>query len=93
MTEEKRNRIIVAVTVNLVVLVFILIAVVVAQLVTIGVLNRRKQELLDEYTVYEDELKTAEDLAEKLENDEAFRKWYLQYIETLGDEDPLNILP
>ncbi len=56
MSEEKRNKIVAAVTVNAVLLVFIIIAVLIAQIVHISVLKRRKNQLLAELASYSETL-------------------------------------
>ena len=48
MGEEKRNKIVAAVTVNAILLVFIILAVLIAQIVQISVLKRRKNVLISE---------------------------------------------
>ena len=48
MTEEKRNRIIAAVTVNAILLIVILAAVVIYQVVQITVVRRNKNDMLTE---------------------------------------------
>ena len=93
MKEEKHNRIVAAITVNAVLLVFILVAIVIAQIVQISVLSRRKQELQTTYSALQIEKENAETLEEKLEVDEKFKNWLLEYINVYGDEDPLNVLP
>lgn len=93
MKDEKRNRIVVAITVNAVILVFILFAVVISQIVQINVLQRRKQELLARGEQLRAELAEDEELYDKIQTDEEYYKWYLEYIELFGDEDPQNILP
>ena len=57
MSEEKRNRLVSAVTVNVILLVVILSAVIIYQLVCIGTLNRVKKEVQDKITAYETETK------------------------------------
>lgn len=52
MTEEKRNRIISAVTVNAVILIFILVAVAIYQIVDITVISRRRKDLQKQYDAY-----------------------------------------
>lgn len=52
MTEEKRNRIISAVTVNAVVLIFILAAVAIYQIVDMTVIARRRKALQAQLTEY-----------------------------------------
>lgn len=52
MTQEKRNRIISAVTVNAVLLIFILAAVAVYQIVEMTVVKRRYKNLKNQYDTY-----------------------------------------
>lgn len=52
MAEEKRNRIIAAVTINLIILLAILAAVAIYQLVDIAVLSRRRDKLASEVSEY-----------------------------------------
>lgn len=52
MAEEKRNRIIAAVTINLIILLAILAAVAIYQLVDIAVLSRRRDKLSSEVENY-----------------------------------------
>ncbi len=52
MTQEKRNRIISAVTVNLVILIFVLAAVAVWRIVDLTVVYRRYKNLKAQYTEY-----------------------------------------
>ncbi|MGN0823696.1 MAG: hypothetical protein ACI4MB_01355 [Candidatus Coproplasma sp.] len=93
MKDEKRNKIAVAITVNMVLLVFILVAIIIAQIVQISVLSRRKQELQETYAILQVEKEKAETTEELLEVDEKYTKWLLEYIKVYGDEDPLNVLP
>lgn len=53
MTEEKRNRLIAALTVNAILLVVILVAVCIYQLVAIVNLNNIKKEVQSQITAYE----------------------------------------
>ena len=48
MTDEKRNRIIVAVTVNLILLLAILAAVAIYQIVQITIISRNKKDIINE---------------------------------------------
>ncbi|MGN0804344.1 MAG: hypothetical protein ACI4MS_03065 [Candidatus Coproplasma sp.] len=93
MKDEKRTRIIVAIIVATVIFVFILFTVVIAQVVEINVLKRRKQELLERGEQLRAELAEDEDLYDKIQTDEEYYRWYLEYIEVFGKEDPQNILP
>ncbi|MDE7087225.1 MAG: hypothetical protein K2O67_03430, partial [Clostridia bacterium] len=72
MSEEKRNKIIAAVTVNAVLLVVIIIAVIIAQIVHISVLNNRKRELTNQYNQLVEQLKTTEDTLERMKLDEEY---------------------
>lgn len=93
MKEEKRDRVVAAITVNAVLLVFILLAVIIAQIVQISVLSRRKQDTQTTYFILQAEKENAKTIEQKLEVDEKFQKWLLEYIDAHGGEDPLNILP
>lgn len=93
MKEEKHNKIVAAITVNAVLFVFILVAIIIAQIVQISVLSRRKQDLQAAYAVLLVEKENAQTIEEKLDVDEKFKKWLLEYIDAYGDEDPLNVLP
>ena len=55
MTEEKRNRIIAAVTANVILLMVILIAVVIYQLVDLTVISRRKSDIKQQIEYYRTE--------------------------------------
>lgn len=61
MSEEKRNRIVGAVTVNAVLLIVIIIAVIIYQIVEISVLSKRRAALLDEYNQTLQQLEDSED--------------------------------
>lgn len=93
MKEEKHNKVVAAITVNAVLLVFILVAIIIAQIVQITVLSRRKQQLQETYAALLVEKENAETLDEKLDVDEKFRNWFLEYIDVYGNEDPLNVIP
>ena len=47
MGEEKRNKVVAAITINAILLIFIIIAVLIAQIVQISVLRRRKNALIN----------------------------------------------
>lgn len=93
MKEEKHNRVVAAITVNAVLLVFILVAIIIAQIVQISVLNRRKEELQTTYAALLVEKESAQTIEQKLDVDEKFKNWLVEYINVYGDEDPLNVLP
>lgn len=80
MGEEKRNRIIAAITVNAIILIFIIVAVIIYQLVTISVLNARKKELYEEKARIERRYEDGLDILDRLQNDEE----YLAVLEALA---------
>ncbi len=99
MDEEKRNKIVAAVTVNAVLLVFIIIAVLIAQVVQISVLKRRRNQLKAELQELVTKYNSADDILEDLEAcGELYQniiKWQQQGIYTreeifamLGVPDP-----
>ena len=53
MTEEKRNRIVVAVTVNLIILIAVLAAVIIYQICRITIATRNKNDLIRAIKDYE----------------------------------------
>jgi predicted PurR-regulated permease PerM len=61
MSEEKRNRIIGAITVNAVLLIVIIFAVIIYQIVEISILSAKRKELLNEYAKTMQELQESED--------------------------------
>lgn len=67
MEEEKRRRIVAAVTVNAVLLIFIIFAVIIYQIVEISVLSSRKNDLAAQKEALDKELAEREDLLEKIE--------------------------
>lgn len=80
MSEEKRNRITVAVTINAVLLVFILFAVVIAQIVTIGVMKNRAEQIRQESEEIQKQIDEELDELAKLEQDEQYRKSQAQQL-------------
>ncbi len=93
MEEEKRGKVAVAITVNVVIFVFVLVAIVIIQIVQINILNRRKQQLLNEYEVLQQELDEKQDILERVETDKKYYEWFLSYVDIYGEQDPLNIMP
>ena len=85
MSEEKRNKIIAAVTVNAIILIFIIVAVIIYQLVTISALNNRKKDLNEELYRIEQKYEDAEDILERLQNDEEYRE-VLEALGKLGED-------
>lgn len=99
MGEEKRNKIVAAITVNAVLLIFIILAVIIAQVIQISVLKRRRDRLKAEIVYYTQQYDKAEDMLDKLEVGgelyELIIEWQQQGVytraqifEILGIEDP-----
>ncbi len=74
MNEEKRNRLIAAIVVNAVILVFIIVSVIIYQIVQICVLSARKKELMEQYNALAVELEEDNSFLTRLETDEEFRE-------------------
>ncbi|MDE7440455.1 MAG: hypothetical protein K2N23_08115 [Clostridia bacterium] len=55
MTEEKRNRIIAAVTVNVILLIAILAAVVIYQIIKIQIVKRNRDDIVNQIKYYQTE--------------------------------------
>ena len=70
MTEEKRNRLIAAVTVNVIFLVVVLAAVIIYQLAEIVIFNARKNELKREIERYEQLIEQGETDLEYLQSEQ-----------------------
>lgn len=68
MGEEKRNKIVAAITVNAILLIFIILAVLIAQIVQISILKRRRNELFAELEALSATYEDTEDLWEDLQN-------------------------
>lgn len=73
MNEEKRNRIAAAITVNAILLIVILVAVLIYQLVTIPTLVKRREQLYREKEELERKLDEADEGLEYLESEVAER--------------------
>lgn len=73
MTEEKRNRIVAAVTVSVVLLIIILVAIVVYQLVILSSMRRQKREIENQIAYLQEQTDKEEQTLEDLQSD-----WYLQ---------------
>ena len=80
MDEEKRNKIIAAITVNAIILIFIIVAVLIYQIVTISVLNARRKALYEEVYIVTQKYEYEEDILDRLQNDDEF----LRIITELG---------
>lgn len=74
MNEEKRNRIMAAIAVNAVILIFIIVSVIIYQIVQICVLSARKKELMEQYNALAVQLEEDSDFLTRLETDEDFRE-------------------
>ena len=86
MGEEKRNKVVAAITINAILLIFIIIAVLIAQIVQISVLRRRKNDLINECNTLVNERDKLEDFIDKYEKDEAIRQLILE-MKKLGMTD------
>jgi cell division protein FtsI/penicillin-binding protein 2 len=64
--EQKRNRIVAAFTVNAVLLIVIIFAVIIYQIVEISILSTRKKELTEEYNRLSQQYEQSVDDLEKL---------------------------
>ena len=89
MGDEKRNRIVAAVTVNAIILVFIIVAVIIYQIVAISVLNARKRDLLGELSALKAELATGEDFLDRYNKDDQFKLIVDQLVQLGYDRDEL----
>lgn len=88
MGEEKRNKIVAAVVINAVLLVFIIAAVLIAQIVQISILKRRKTALLEELTRLEQILEEDQNTLDRLETDEKYREIVIQLAQMGVDVTP-----
>lgn len=84
MSEEKRNKIAVAITVNAILLIFIIAVVVIAQIVQISVLTKRKNQLWNEYWELVDVYEEVEDLSLRMQYDEKLQTIALEYYKNTG---------
>lgn len=72
MGEEKRNRIIAAVTVNVVILIFIIIAVIISQIVEICGKKAYLNDLTEQCNQLEQQVEEREDFLERYQADEEY---------------------
>ncbi len=79
MTEEKRNRIMAAVAVTVVLLITILVAIVIYQLVVISSINGEKRKIEDEIKYYEEQTVQQQDELEYLQSKENLQNKLLEY--------------
>ncbi len=73
MGEEKRNRIIAAVTVNVVILIFIIIAVIISQIVEICGKKAYLNDLYEQKAQLEQKLQESQDFLDRYQTEEDFR--------------------
>lgn len=78
MGEEKRNKIIAAATINAILLVFILVAVIIAQIVEISIKTNRKNALLAEYNQLVAQYDESKATLDRLEDDEHYRQLVIE---------------
>ena len=74
MTEEKRNRIIAAVTVNIILLIAILAAVIIYQIIQIKIVSRNREDIISRIEYFQEE-------TEKNENTLDYYKSYEGLLE------------
>ncbi len=84
MSEEKRNKIAVAITVNAILLIFIIGVIVIAQIVQISVLSKRKNQLYTEYYELLATYEEVEDLSKRMEYDEKLQTIALEIYKNTG---------
>ncbi len=89
MGEAKRNRIVAAVTINAIILVFIIVAVIIYQLVAISVLSSRKKALLAELSELKAQLATEEGFLDRYNTHEQFKHIVDQLVQRGYDRDEL----
>lgn len=82
MNESKRNKMVAAVTVNVIILIAVLVAVVIYQLVDICVLTNRRKELKAEVAAMQEKIETTQDALEYYKSesyllDKAFELGYV----------------
>lgn len=82
MNEEKRNRFVAAITVNAIILIVILAAVIIYQLVDISVLKSRRNNLEKDINYYTEEKQKAENSLDYYKSydyllDKAFEKGFV----------------
>lgn len=89
MGEEKRNKIVAAITVNAILLIFIILAVIIAQIIQISVLKRRKKELFDELAAITAQYDDYNDLLTDLENHGRAYEVAIKLKQMGADEDEI----
>lgn len=84
MGDEKRNRIVAAVTINAVILILIIVAVIIYQVVTLSNLNKKKQDLYEQLYSLQQRYEQAEWTLDQLLNNEEYRD-LVEALESLGE--------
>ena len=79
MNQQKRNRLVAAGTVSVVLLLVVLVAIMIYQLVVIVQLRNRRQELIDEIEKNSTELENYEDLLDYYDNYDALYQLAVKY--------------
>lgn len=79
MTQRKANRIVAAVTVNVILLIAVLVAVVIYQMVEISVISKKRAELRDKIEYYNQQIEEGQDDLEYLKSEQYLRDLALQY--------------
>ncbi len=79
MTEEKRARLMAAVTVNVILLIAILAAVLVYQLVVLTTLRSERKRITGEIERYEQMVQESDDYLERLQSEEYLRDKLIEY--------------
>ncbi len=79
MTQEKANKMAAAVTVNVILLIAILVVVVIYQMVQITVIQKRRNELLDQINYYNEKISEDIDDLEYLQSKEYLRDLAIEY--------------
>ena len=85
MGEEKRSKIMAAVRINAIILILIIVAVLIYQVVTISSAISRKKELYEELKRIERKYEGAQDILERLRNDDEYLK-ILEELAKLGED-------
>ncbi|MCD8306762.1 MAG: hypothetical protein LUD51_00830 [Clostridia bacterium] len=77
-TEDKKNRLVAAITVAAVVLIVIFIAVIIYQMVEMVVIKNRKQDIEDQITELEGKIAAGQDDLEYLQSEEYLKEYLLR---------------
>ena len=85
MEEEKHKRIVAATTVTAILLAIIIVIVLISQVIQISAMNNRKKVLLNELHEIQRKYEDAEDILDRLQNDDDFLR-ILQELGKLGED-------